>query len=76
MIEVEVRFNSDTKVVLKPQLSKEKDVLSLALREGRCVKVELAGEDWVLTFIPKILPELKAAAPTGTTEGKEDQEPA
>ena len=54
---IETRFNSDTKLVLTPVDSKEKQILALALTGNRCVKIEASGDGWVLTLVPPMMRE-------------------
>src|SRR6266568_1676023 len=54
---IETRFNSDTKLIITPVDPKEKQILTLALTGNRCVRIEANGHDWVFTLVPAMLRE-------------------
>ncbi len=56
-MKIETRFNSDTKLVITPVDTKEKQILTLALTGNRCVKIEASGDGWVFTLVPPLVRE-------------------
>ncbi len=63
-MKIETRFNSDTKLVITPVDTKEKQILTLALTGNRCVKIEASGDGWVFTLAPSALREEALTQPT------------
>src|SRR5438034_9329433 len=51
---IETRFNSDTKLIITPVDPKEKQILTVALTGNRCVRIEANGHDGVFTLGPAV----------------------